>query len=117
MRQKRKANSNVGLADVSGRRSSAVIKAGVAKSRSRYRLLSVSCHHSMSENDGLVGRPVDLHGMVFVGVYARRQHHPFLCRPGEYVTTLSLASIEPVWIIECAGTQSKDIGEPFEIQE
>ncbi len=71
----------------------------------------------MSENDGLVGRPVDLHGMVFVGVYARRQHHPFLCRPGEYVTTLSLASIQPVWIIERAGTQPKGIGEPFEIQE
>ena len=71
----------------------------------------------MSDNDGLVGRPVDLHGMVCVGVYARRQHHPLLCRPGEYETTLSLASIEPIWIIERAGTQSKDIGEPFKIQE
>ncbi len=71
----------------------------------------------MSENDGLVGRSVNLHGMDLVGFYVRWQYHPFLCRSGEYVPTLSLASIKPVWVIERAAAQSKYVGEPFKIQE
>ncbi len=71
----------------------------------------------MSENDGLVGRSVDLHGMGLVGFYVRRQYHPFLCRSGEYVSTLSLASIKPVWVIERAAAQSKYFWKSFQIQE
>ena len=71
----------------------------------------------MSENDGLVGRSVDLHGMGLVGFYVRRQYHPFLSRSCEYVPTLSLASIKPVWVIERAAAQTEYVGEPFQIQE
>ena len=71
----------------------------------------------MSENDGLVGRSVDLHGMGFVGFYVRRQCHPFLSRSCEYVSTRTLASIKPVWVIERAAAQPEYVGEPLQINE
>ncbi len=58
----------------------------------------------MSENNGLVGCSVDLiYCMGFIGIYVRRQYHPFLCGSGEVVAAIFLVALEPVWVVEGAG--------------